>query len=77
MDVKITKNKNKFVLKLQRHHTPQSPGNFDGRVLGRKRNNGVFILVMEHWTSFVLLRIFQGVWEFAQPVYMFFAVFVP
>ncbi|KAI3359209.1 hypothetical protein L3Q82_002734 [Scortum barcoo] len=46
----------------------------DSRTLGFRRNNAVFVLVVEHWTSFYvsLHRVLEGLWEFAQPVYMCF-----
>ena len=41
--------------------------------LGFKRNNAVFVLVVERWTSSIPSRgCWGGAWEFAQPVHMCF-----
>ncbi|KAI3364575.1 hypothetical protein L3Q82_011365 [Scortum barcoo] len=38
-----------------------------------RRNNAVFVLVVEHWTScYTLHRVLEDSWEFAQPVIMCF-----
>ncbi|KAI3364671.1 hypothetical protein L3Q82_011446 [Scortum barcoo] len=41
--------------------------------LGFRRNNAVFVPVVEHWTSSILSAgVLEGLWEFAQPVHMCF-----
>ncbi|KAI3355686.1 hypothetical protein L3Q82_004279 [Scortum barcoo] len=42
--------------------------------LGFRRNNAVFVLVVEQWTSSIpsTCRVLEGLWEFAQPVHMCF-----
>ncbi|KAI3371343.1 hypothetical protein L3Q82_023554 [Scortum barcoo] len=45
----------------------------DGRPSGFRRNNAVFVPVVEHWTSSIpSSRVLEGLWEFAQPVHMCF-----
>ncbi|KAI3353555.1 hypothetical protein L3Q82_020075 [Scortum barcoo] len=52
---------------LERKNSP------DSRTLGFRRNNAVFVPVVEHWTSsYTLHRVLEGLWEFAQPVHMCF-----
>ncbi|KAI3372213.1 hypothetical protein L3Q82_022653 [Scortum barcoo] len=43
------------------------------RTLGFRRNNAVFVLVVEQWTSSIpSTGCLEGLWEFAQPVHMCF-----
>ncbi|KAI3360636.1 hypothetical protein L3Q82_002501 [Scortum barcoo] len=47
----------------------------DSPTLGFRRNNAVFVLVVEQWTSSLYpppCRVLEGLWEFAQPVHMCF-----
>ncbi|KAI3366000.1 hypothetical protein L3Q82_009827 [Scortum barcoo] len=46
----------------------------DRSTLGFRRNNAVFVLVVEQWTSSIPSRqgCLEGLWEFAQPVHMCF-----